>query len=383
MPIRYHHPHYHLPRMTEMKRLFFTHSLGALGAGLVGVFVPLFLLNQGFSFGEVVLYLFTLQALGVILIYPAVAILSRYGTNLGIIIGQISTIIYFAMLLTLPHFHWPLITIAVWWAMDRTFYSSAIHAKFSKSRGHEKTGTQISLFTSAVTVAHGLAPAIGGITASLAGISWVYGMAIGLLLVSLVPMFGAKEVNKRRVLKPSLINYRKIWRDPVSNAFNGSTSMAEFLLWPMIIFYIVKSYAGVGILSSLVLVSSIAVALFVGKREETKGERHYLKRGLWLETLTNVFRALASNAFHVFGVNLINGVGRSLYTTPYMTRYYKHADEEPRLEYVAIMEFGSLVGAAAILGAVYVVSLSLEISHALLLGVLLAAPASFGTRLIR
>jgi MFS family permease len=383
MPIRHHHIHYHLPRMTEMKRLFFTHSIGATGAGMVGIFVPLYLLTLGYSFSNVVLYLLIQQGAALLLIYPAMQLLSRFGANKGIVIGQVSTITYFSLLLTLPHFHWPLAFVAIWWAVDRVSYATAIHANFSRSRAHEKTGTQLSWFSSIVTVAHGLAPAVGGIIATEFGISWVYGAGIGLLLISLIPMIGAGEITTRRSLQLSRLDYRRLWRDPVSNAFNGATSMAELLLWPMIIFFIVKTYAGVGILSSLVLIASIAVALFVGKREETKGETRYLHRGLGLETLTNIFRALASNALHVFGVNLINGVSRSMYTTPYMTRYYKHADEEPRMEYITLMEAGQLIGCLALLGAVYLISLHWPRETTLLIGVLLAAPASFGTRLIR
>lgn len=383
MPIRHHHLHYHLPRMTEMKRLFFMHSIGSIGAGMVGIFVPLYLLNLGYSLSDVVLFLVSQQLIALILVYPAIALLSRIGANKGIVIGQFSNILYFLLLLTLPHLHWPLVFVALWWAIDRVNYSPAIHANFSRSRAHAKTGVQLSLFSSIIQVSHSLAPAIGGIIATVFGINWVYGAGIGLLLISLIPMLGAGEITSRRKLKPSRLQYQKLWRDSVSNGFNGATSMAEFLLWPMIIFFIVKTYAGVGILSSLVLIASILVALFVGKREETKGEARYLHRGLGLETLTNIFRALATNAFHVFGVNLINGVSRSLYTTPYMTRYYKHADEEPRMEYIAFMEAGQLAGCSLLLITVYVLSLFLTPETTLLIGVLLAAPASFGTRLIR
>jgi hypothetical protein len=108
-----------------------------------------------------------------------------------------------------------------------------------------------------------------------------------------------------------------------------------------------------------------------------------LRRGLTLETVSNVLRAIAQNAGHIFGINLLAGVSRSLYTTPYLTRYYRHADEEPRVEYVTVMESANQLGGAILISVVLVLSTFLSVERTLLVGVLLAAPASFGTRLIR
>lgn len=366
-----------------MKRVFWAHTMSSIGASLVTIFIPIFLLNTGYAFTAVMGFIFAQSLISALGIYPVAWLVSRIGANKGAALGLTMDIIYFAMLLTLDTYHWPLVLLAAAWALCHNAYWVSFHANFSKSRSHEKTGKQVSAINSIITFAHGLTPAIGGILATKAGIGWVYVIAIVFLFLALIPLLAGKEVTKRRPFKPKQLDVRKIWRDPASNTFNGATTLAEVIFWPLLIFFIVDSYAGVGILSSIVIVASITVALYVGKREATQGERHFMRRGLLLETCTNILRAIASTAAHVFGINLINGVSRSLYTTPYMTRYYRHADEEPRLEYIAIMETATQAGGMLLAGAVFALSFYLSPQLSLLVGVLLAAPASFGTRLIR
>jgi hypothetical protein len=298
-------------------------------------------------------------------------------------VGCLVAAVYLASLLTLDTYHWPLILVATLWGIDRDFYWFSLHANFSKARAHHNAGTQVSALNSLITFAHGITPAVGGIIATSAGIAWSYAIAIVMLISGSLPLITGPEITKRRKVSWRNLDYKRLWRDPVSNFFNGITTTSEVVLWPLIIYFIVNSYAGVGILSSIVIFVSISVALYVGKREAIKGERRYLRRGLTLETFVNALRVVAQNAGHVFGINLINGVSRSLYTTPYMTRYYRHCDEEPRLEYIALMETGNQLGGVVVLTILLVLSFHLSIEATLLAGVIIAIPASFGTRLIR
>ena len=383
MPQRLHDFHYHHGRLTELKRVFMAHTLASVGSSLVSIFVPIFLLKSGYSFPEVMVFLMAQNLSGLIFQYPVTKIVSRIGANRGMAIGLFFAALYFLSLLTLSTYHWPLIMVASLWGIDRDFYWLSMHADFSKARAQEKAGSQISALTSIITFAHGLTPAIGGILATSLGIGWVYAVAISLLLLATLPLLRSPEVTKIRPTSLRNLDYKRIWRDPASNFFNGITTTAEMVIWPLIIFFIVQSYAAVGVLSSIVIVASIIVAMYVGKREASRGEKHYLRRGLALETVTNTLRVIASNAGHIFGINLVNGVSRSLYTTPYMTRYYRHADEEPRLEYISLMEMGNQLGGVTVLMIMLIASFSLSIEQTLLLGVVIAIPASFGTRLIR
>jgi hypothetical protein len=50
------HHYYHLSRMTEMKRLYWTHTLTTLASTLVSIFVPIFLYRNGYAIDAILEY---------------------------------------------------------------------------------------------------------------------------------------------------------------------------------------------------------------------------------------------------------------------------------------------------------------------------------------
>lgn len=203
------------------------------------------------------------------------------------------------------------------------------------------------------------------------------------MLVSIIPMLRANQ-------GPKTVNFQFDWRlinkikgDLAANLCNGSILITEVAIWPILVFTLVSTYAGIGILSSVIAVTSIAITLFVGRSEEIKGEPHYIKRGMFAYSLTSIGRSIVQNATQVFGLNLLAGVGRSLYTTPFMSRYYHNSDGSQRLSYIISMETAFSLG--NVLYVLFLLGLSVFLSMQAVLAIGLAGIAltSFGIRLIR
>jgi len=385
MPYSPAHNHYHLSRMREMGRIYWCHSIGASGISLVAIFIPIFLLKIGYSLHEVFIYLLLQQALAAILQYPAARLFEYIRPHRLLIIGNLWYALLFGLLVTLQARHWPLVLLALAWALTRTIYWAAFHYCFSTARAHKHPARQIAGINALIMLTTTAAPAIGGVLATAFGISYVYSAAILLLVVSVIPML-------KRDAGPSLttvkITWQEIWRmrrDAVANAFNGTVLMAEMNIWPLFVFLLVSSYAGIGLLSSVIAASSIVVTLYVGRRQEAKGEGHYINRGAAAYGLTSLGRAIAENTFQVFGLNLLGGVGRSLYVTPYMNRYYTNSDGDGsfRLGYITVMETSFSLGAVLYTLGLLALAAAFPIKTVLAIGLAFVALAALGVRLIR
>jgi MFS family permease len=389
MPYTHAHSHYHLLRMKEMGRIFWCHSIGALGVSLVVIFVPIFLLKSNYSFSAVLLYLLLQQALAAALQYPAGRLLQYIHPHRQLAIGTLWYAVFFGLLITLHTYHWPLGLLALAWALNRTMYWAAFHYSFGLARGQTHAGRQIAGVTALVVLAQTAAPAIGGIVATAFGIKYIYITAIITLLIAIVPMFktgvGPPRV-KLHISWPAIYTMR---RDALANVCNGIVVLAEQSLWPLLVFLVVSSYAGVGVLSSMIAVASIGVTLYVGRQQETRGERYYIKRGLAAYSLTSLGRALVENSVQIFGLNLLGGVGRSLYVTPFMNRYYSNSDgldrdgEAFRLGYITVMETAFSIGSSLFLLILLALSLWLSVRTALEISLAAVALAVMGVRSMR
>jgi len=151
--------------MHEMGKVFWCHSIGAIGVALVMLFIPIFLLWIGYSFTEVLWFLFLQQVLAALLQFP-VAILFRFiSPNRLMVVGSMWYVVLFGMLLTQQSHRWSLALLALVWALNRTIYWAAFHYNFGTARAHRGAGRQIAGINALIMVANTAAPAVGGVVA--------------------------------------------------------------------------------------------------------------------------------------------------------------------------------------------------------------------------
>jgi hypothetical protein len=383
MSLFYTHSHYHLLRMKEMGRIYWCHSVGAFGISLAALFVPIYLLKIGFSFSDVLVYLFLSQLFCLVFQYMASISMQYIRPHHMMIIGSFWYIVLFGMLLTQNSYGWPLVLLSLAWALNRTYYWTAFHYSFSLARRHRQGGVQVAGINSLIILSTTAAPAIGGIIATIFGVNYIYSLAIIFIIFGCLPMFNkveGPEVAKLQLNKQLIIKMR---RDIFADFFNGMAGAVDQGLWPIFIFIIVTSYAGIGILSSVIAVAGIFTAIYVGRREEERGEHHYIKRGSFAYSLSSLGRGLAQNTSQIFGLNLLAGLGRSLYVTPFLNRYYTNSEGDHRLGYVTLMEMAFVTGGATLIGGLLLLSVFLSAKAVMIVGFSIAAVAITGVRLIR
>ncbi len=357
--------------------MFWVHSLTTMSFGIVGLFIPIFLLTKGYSLTQVLLFMAWGQLASLVTQTLSLRIIGKIGANHGMVIGNILMVMQFALL--------PFISqLGSWWlfaalpgGFSRAIYWAAFHANFSKARAHEKSSKQIGMLYAVMAIVTGLAPAIGGIIATTTGITVTYAVAAAVMLIASLPLLGNHEIVKRRSIDMSQFKWKKYRDDMIGNGGNGMLYVADSIIWPIAVYAFISSYAGVGILSSVVTIGATAASLYVGWRQQRKGVRHFLWEGYGFINVASLIRLLAQNGLHVFGANLFTGVGKSLYVTPFMDRYYRHADESPRYEYIAAIEMAH--EATALIFLLLLVLLSLFIpAHAIyILGIACAIPAGY------
>lgn len=379
----HHTHHYHLPRMHEMGRVYWCHSLGALAISLAALFVPIYLLKSGISFQGVILYSMAQYSLSALFTYPSVKTLARVSPHHMLVAGSLLMAIYFGILSSAQITTTSLILLAVIWALQHAIYWPTFHYIFSLARTKEHGNTQVAGLDALVIIAHTIAPAIGGIVATIFGIQYTYYVVVAILFVAGLPMLNRNQGPETIKSSFSFAQIRKINRDLWANMAHSTVFISESVLWPLFVFLIVSSYAGVGALSSVIAISSMGVTLFVGRRSEKRGEHPYINHGVATYGIGNIARALAQNATHIFGVNLLSGIGKSLYHAPYLSKYYKNSDEGNKLGYIAAMETVHSLAAGIAMALIFALSTALSVQATLTVGLAVAALTVIGVKLIR
>lgn len=378
-----HHLLFHLPRMQELGRLYWSQTITSFGVGLVSIFVPIYLLKLGYSLENIFLLYAVRGAAWAIFTYWAGQLIGRLGANRTMVLGLVAAGGELMLLPMLASSLLGLLALGIVAGFHHALYLTAYRASFSKAKSAKRAGQQVSRATALTILGGALAPAIGGVVAYEFGVEANYALAVALMLAAVVPHLRSPDVVKHRPPDLSRIAWHRIWRDNVANASYTIVLVAEVVVWSLLVYTIIPSYAGLGALGSLSALMAILVTLYVGKREATRGEKHYLKEGNFIMVGTTLLRTMAHTSGHVASSNIAYGLGNALTTTPYFSRYYQHADEEPRLEYIMSAQFANGFGNMVYFTLLMITALWFSDATTLLIGLLLTIPATLGIRLIR
>jgi hypothetical protein len=382
----HHLPHgqnYHLPRLKEMGRIYWCHSIGGIAFSLATIFIPIYLINSGVSIQGVLLFMMAKFGLAAVFQYPIAKIMTKVRPHQMFVIGGGFTVIYFLLLASIEPSASNLAVIAIFWSLHHSIYWQAFHYVFGLSRAHEHSNRQIAKLDALVILTATIAPALGGVIATMFGISYTYLGAVILYIISILPMISKDDGPPAASLKLTREHLKKMKRDLFANFCAGTTQAAEAFIWPLFVFLVVSSYAGVGILSSIIAFASMLVTLYVGRKSDLKGEKPYINHGIFAYSLTNIGRLAAQNSAHIFGLNLLAGLGQSLFHSPYLSRYYHNSDGPERNGYIVAMEAMHGMGFVAITGVLFILSFFMSLKLVLSVGLATIAITAIGRRLIR
>lgn len=365
-----------------MKKLFWERSFDSVATNLVSIFIPIYLLKLHYSIQHI-FWFYTLTGMFMTLVYPlGFKAIGKLGANRTIVVGNIFSAIFFILLFKLPHLKESLWILAVFRGAYSAFYYPAFTANFVVARAHNKTGLQVGWLSAITLMLGGVAPAVGGILASAYGLKWVYAGVVVAIIVANLPLLLGKEN-----LKNTTFSFMKIpwneYKDFTANGLYNVSGFVESVIWPMAISLFIASYSLIGLLSSVMVLATIAISIYVGSREDRLGERPYINRGVTTNAVANIGKLIASTPLGVIGVNFISGTSDALLANSFASRYYKNADSEQMLEYTFGMEIMHSIVWVIYFSILTLLAFIFSLKVMLLIGIVLAIPSVFGVRMIR
>lgn len=376
------HHTYHVPRLKELQRLYWAHTIKSLAAGMAAIFVPIYLYKLGYSLSSILIYFLLATLVWAATQAPALRFANRVGFNRCMGLSLLIEGFQILMLATIPQLHWPLWAISLVYGIQISTYWPQFRACFARSLLHQKVGPAVGLSSALLMLALGIAPAAGGAIATWFGITMLYTLAMLCFATAALPLLSGPETIKQEAISLKGISWRRIRRDLIANGGSEIDAVVAEDIWPLFIFLLVPSYVGVGVLSSVAVIASMSIALYVGRRRSTK-QAAYLNNGTGVVSLTNAIRLITQSATQIAGINFINGLGEALLVTPFYSRYYQNAEHEPLVPYVYAMMMACVVADCLLYGSLLILSLFFSVKVVLSIGLLIAVPASYTIKLIR
>lgn len=335
-----HHHHYRL-KFTELNEIYIFNSLRSLAFTFIAYFIPIYLLSTQGSIKIVFLYYAILYG-GEALFEPVSAKLIRHlGPKHTIALSVPFLLAHFFFLQTLSVYNWPIWLLSISGSIGLAFFWQAYHYDFSKAKRKKKATSDVTNQYIIIYLLAVAAPFLGGFLMDNGGPFITFGIVISLLLIGTTVLFRTTDKHETtNKLNFSKLNYKCLRRDALSYAGLTIEGFVSMTAWPLFIFLIFGSYTKLGLVVSISLLVSIIIMYVVGKKSDKNihNKMKYLRFGGLGKGIVDLSKVIVSTVFGVYFVSIAKSIVGSFFLTPWFSEYYMHADEQPRSEYIMVME---------------------------------------------
>ena len=301
----------------EVRELFMNTAILDLAAGMILIFEPIYLYQQGVSIFRIMLFYLEAYVIYFFLLPLGAKFANIKGYEHSLLLASPFWVLYYISLFLVGYYAPIFLFIApVFLALQKMFYWPGYHADFAQYAITEETGREVSNGLVIATMGQIVAPFLGGALIKFFGYPVVFILASLLIAISNIPTMLTPEK-----FVPKDFSYFKAYRrlfKPINRrALLGYLGYGEELilltLWPIYIFLVLKSAFSVGVLAAVSAGLTILTVLSVGRLADKKNKMSLLRLTSVFYMFSWLLRTLRSGAaglylFHIFGSICKNSV---------------------------------------------------------------------------
>ena len=336
------HLHYFLNR--ELSELYMTVALRTFALSLISIFIPLYLLNLGYSLVDVLLFYITFCVLHSVFSYFAAKMSLRIGLKHSIAMSMPFLILFYILLYTLTPYNWPLSLLALVAAVQNSLFWVAFHMDFTKFSTKKVRGEEFSMLRIITSVLNVIGPMVGAVIISFLSFHYLFIFVSSLLIISLIPLFYSKDIRIRHEFSLEKMVKTSSLKNLVVFMGSGAEYGAALVVWPLFIFLIVGTYISLGIITSLATFLSLITVYLVGRLCDRFDRRRILKFGSVAHSLGWFLKSIASTGPQVVLINSFSGIVDSFKDIPYNTMVYDKASKKSMVEFIVFREIALHIG---------------------------------------
>jgi len=341
-----HHLFFHFFKNRELNELYISIAIRSFALSLVGIFVPIYLYKQGYSFASIFLFYAFWSLVHALFSIPSAKISSKLGAKRSMLISIPFLIIFLLLLYSLEDFNWPIFLLAVFVGISTSLFWVSYHIDFAKFSNKRSRGKQIGFSTIIASLFSVFGPIAGALILTFIGFKSLFIIASFLLLGSVIPLFMSREIHE-----PSSLSLKGFFKDQkikdiVSFLGHGMESKMTVTAWPLFIFIFIlgEKYISLGSISSLTLGVSLIATFVIGSFSDIS-RKMVLKVGTIFNSIIWIFRSFVVTPIQVFVVDAFYGASRTSMHIPFDAINYDKAKREHIAKKILEREIYHHVGA--------------------------------------
>lgn len=328
----------------ELSELYVSTMLRSLSLSLIGIFVPIYLYKLGYGLSAVFLFMICMFVSRMFSDILSGFLVARFGPKHVMLLSYVMQILSLAQLLSLPHLQWPMWLVAATYGLANSLFFIAYHVDFSKIIHAEHGGKELGYMTILERIGAAAGPVVGGVVATVFGAEYTIEAAIIVLALAVVPLFATAEpVRLRQKIGFKGLPLLALWRDYLSFAGFGFSNTISVAIWPLfiaVVIFTTNTYAIVGLVTSISIVTAIVSAQLIGQLIDKRRGRDLLRVSAVGGAVLHLIRLMTMGFGGVTLIGMADQALTSGYKMPYSKGMYDRADSLPgyRIAYLVVLE---------------------------------------------
>jgi|APSaa5957512576_1039674.scaffolds.fasta_scaffold06003_2 MFS family permease len=324
---------------SEISEIYTSHIINLFAVSLVMVFIPIFLLNLGYTLNQVILFILVRFATGLVFAPVAGWLSNKIGFKHVILTIRLPIeILFMILLLTLEATKLNIYFISVLGGLAMIMYWIPFNSLFAKYSNKEKRGSQVAKLFSLPMLVRIIGPGLGAFLYTIFGFEVVLLVSTVVLAVSTIPLFLTPDIKPHLKFKMKRL-FTLDHRDFILYSFlDGIRGMTEAYLWPIFIFLTLTNVESVGATQVLSGIGIIIFTAFIGKSCDKMSKHRILKFGALLVSFIWFARIYAHGYIDIFLLSFFGGVATVVLLIPSHSIIFNQANKEVYGEFIVMRE---------------------------------------------
>ncbi|MFH1662056.1 MAG: MFS transporter [Candidatus Falkowbacteria bacterium] len=325
---------------SNLLKLNAMNSIEGFGWSLIGIFIPIYLLSLGYSLKQVFIY-FIIQNTSIMLSSFFVVIIGKKISLKKILIFRFPFLLLFLILLyNLKTINFPINLLAIIDGFQLAFFWLPMHILFSQFANKNDIGSSTGKLFAIPKFVTMFCPLIGGLIAINFGFKILFITATTFFLAGLIPILYAKisPLNYDFKIEDGLTLYKKYKKYFYSEICNNIGEEIEGVIWPIFVYINLINIASIGLIGTLLAVSSAIFTLVVGRIADKTDKMKMIKASVIFISIVWILRFIFNNELAFYILTIISGIVFVVFSIPYYSIFYQIAQKEKAPIFFAFRE---------------------------------------------
>lgn len=328
----------------EIQEVYLHRFIHQLAKKLVTIFIPLYLLNAGFSHLAVILFYVVYLGTPLISSFPFAILASKVGYKRTSLLSAPLIFGFYFILRSLEAGSSLTYPVAFLGGLGFNMYWIGMNPEVAKSSKSEKRTEESGYFYSMSSLASAISPFLGGLILSVYSFNVLFLIAIALVLASFVPfLFNTENKDGMEIeLVEFFLNFPKA--DFATYLVNGSLFLGKMLVWPFYLATVIQGSVSIGGAGTILAIGSTVTSASIGKISEKYGKVKIVSLGAIVTSITYILMSQVTTPMEAFLISGLNGLSFTVFTVPIFSTAMDHSESSDKLEYFAVREIALTLG---------------------------------------